>query len=179
VDDFSGYLLPGESMVWTGKPRGGLVLTAADAFLIPFSLFWTGFAVFWNATVWASNAPVFFRLFGLPFLIGGIYLTIGRFWIDAIVRSHQFYAVTNRRIMMRRSRWFPSLKSLDIQHLPLLELEERADGTGTISFASSASPYGWRGYGMWSQAFDPTPRFFRIEGAREVYELIQKQKAAA
>jgi hypothetical protein len=176
MEDFSSYLLSGEKIVWTGRPREGVLIGPMDAFLIPFSLVWGGFALFWNAQVWATDAPAAFKLFGLPFLIAGIYLVAGRFWTDAIIRKHQFYAVTNKRVLIRRSRWFPSLKSLDVGHLPALELVERGDGSGTISFAVSGSPFGARGYGGWSQALDPTPRFFRIDGARRVYELIQKQR---
>src|SRR4051794_38568075 len=106
VEDFSGYLLPGERVVWTGRPKGGLAFTPADGLLIPFSLFWAGFAVFWNVQVWATNAPVSFKLFGLPFLIISVYVTVGRFWVDASVRQHQSYAVTNKRILIRRVRWF-------------------------------------------------------------------------
>ncbi len=43
---FQGRLLNGERVVWEGQPAGGLLLSSRDTFLIPFSLFWCGFAVF-------------------------------------------------------------------------------------------------------------------------------------
>ena len=39
-------LLSDEGIVWEGKPYSGLVFRPIEAFLIPFSLAWGGFALF-------------------------------------------------------------------------------------------------------------------------------------
>jgi uncharacterized protein (DUF58 family) len=71
---FQGRLLNGERVVWKGRPAGGLLLTARDTFLIPFSLLWCGFAVFWEfSAVSQRNGPGFFLLFGLFFVLVGLY----------------------------------------------------------------------------------------------------------
>jgi hypothetical protein len=41
-------VMPGESVVWSGSPPQGLRFHSQDTFLIPFSLFWGGFAIFWE-----------------------------------------------------------------------------------------------------------------------------------
>lgn len=172
----AGELLPGERKLWEGQPSTGLILRPVEALLIPFSLLWGGFAIFWNVSVWSlpsADAALPFKLFGLPFLVAGLYLIVGRFWLDARLRSRLRYVVTDRRILILKDGKAGS-KSVDIKRLPALEFDERSDGTGTIRFGSSDWLSG-RNFGIWQPTFDQTPQFIRILNARQVYELIQRQ----
>jgi hypothetical protein len=45
---FSNELNPGEKMIWTGQPQQSLLLRSSDIFVIPFNLFFCGFAIFWE-----------------------------------------------------------------------------------------------------------------------------------
>ena len=63
------YLQPGEGLLWTGSPNPNRLFSGKDFFLIPFSLMWGGFAIFWEGSVLAfgrgaNQAPVFFALWG-------------------------------------------------------------------------------------------------------------------
>jgi len=40
------YLLPDETVLWTGRPDPAKHLGAIDIFLVPFSLLWGGFTIF-------------------------------------------------------------------------------------------------------------------------------------
>lgn len=166
-------LFPDEKVIWEGKPFSGILFRPIEVFLIPFSLFWTGFALFWNANVWQSDADLFFKLFGLPFLIAGLYITVGRFLIDMFARKATIYVVTNKRVVISKGS---KLKSLDIKRLPSLEFDELPDGSGTIRFGASNGFFsGANNFGIWQPSFDPTPQFIRVPRVRSLYDLIQKQ----
>jgi hypothetical protein len=172
-------LSPGERLLWSGQPRRGLRLRSSDAFVIPFSLLWCGFAIFWETSVITRGAPFFFMLWGIPFVVAGLYFVFGRFIVDARMREHTFYGVTNERIIIVSGLFSRQTKSLQLRTLSDISLTERADGRGTVSFGPQHPmarhvPSGWPGAGQYAaSAFD------MIDRAKEIYELIrQTQKTA-
>lgn len=185
IEIFRPYLFPGERVIWTGQPKRGLVLSGRDALLIPFSLMWGGFAIFWNAAVWSfpetgEGPDWFFRLWGLPFLIIGVYIMVGRFFHDAAIRKKLHYAVTDQRVLVLRGSRSSKLTSLDVGRLPKLELSEHRDGTGTIEFDGNSSAFmgGKNGWGSWVPALSGATQFTRIASPRKVYEIIRGQSHA-
>ena len=159
TDSFAGRLLPNERMLWSGRPRQGLMLTARDAFLIPFSLLWGGFAIFWETEALSKNAPWFMALWGVPFVAIGLFMIFGRLPVDAWLRRRVHYALTDRRVLILRERPWSSFKAVALDRLPDATLTEGSDGRGTIRFAQPAAI--WGGYGNNGAAFlvyDPAIR---------------------
>lgn len=166
---FNAQLLPNERILWQGRPRQGVFLRASDAFVIPFSLFWCGFAIFWVAMTVMMGAPIYFSLFGLPFIAAGIYLVIGRFFYEAWQRGKTHYAVTNKRILILSMTSGTNIKSIDLKTLPPISLNETRSGRGTIAFGdpvSDLSPAFKK-----RQVIQP-PSFDSIENARNVFQII-------
>jgi len=174
--DLNDQLLPGERVVWSGIQGQGLLLTGADALMIPFSLVWCGFAIFWETSVLSTPAPFFFRLFGIPFVLIGLYVVIGRFLLDAWVRRGMQYAVTNKRILISRTGPFAKLTAVSLDNLPEATLTERGNGRGTIRFGQPAQFWTRSGgYTSWTPSLDSTPQFLNIEDARSVFNQLQSQ----
>lgn len=179
TNNVRSQLLSGERIVWEGKPYTGFVLRPIEVFLIPFSLVRGGFALFWNTSAWKTNADLSFKLFGLPFIIVGLYVIVGRFIVDIYIRNRTAYLVTNKRILIVRGakRFKCKIARHKSSALPRTSrASERADGSGTIRFGASGSWFnGANSFGMWQPTFDPTPQFIRVPQVRSLYQLIQKQ----
>ena len=169
-------LVNGERLLWCGIPKQGMLLRASDAVLIPFSFLWGGFAIFWELGVWTARAPFFFRLWGIPFVLVGLYLVAGRFFVDAITRSRTYYGVTDQRILIIGGFRSRQVKSLSMRGATEISLVERADQSGTITFGSGMVPAGFNAFGNgWpGSGARATPSFEGIKNARMVYELIRK-----
>jgi hypothetical protein len=121
-----------ERLRWSGQPKHRLQLRSSDAFVIPFSLLWGGFAVFWEGGVLSSGAPCFVILWGIPFVAMGVSITVGRFFVDADTRARTWFAVTNERVLIISGRFTRTVKSLPLRTLPEITSEQRNDESGTI-----------------------------------------------
>ncbi|MCC6461107.1 MAG: PH domain-containing protein [Saprospiraceae bacterium] len=164
-------LSPGEKLLWTGRPKTGLLLRSGDIFMIPFSLLWGGFAIFWESTVLSGGAPFFFALWGIPFVLIGLYMIIGRFFVDAYQRSKTVYGITDDRIIIQSGIFSSEIKSLNIQTLSDLTIKEKSDGSGTISLGPQ-DPRSAMMEGMAWPGVKAAPQLAFIPGVRQVYDLL-------
>jgi hypothetical protein len=179
-------LRPDEKLLWSGQPPKGIRFRAADFLTIPFSLLWTGFAVFWEANAIALFPFPCFALFGLPFVLAGLYIVLGRFFVDALQRDRMCYGVTNERVVIISELLSKQhmiiisellgkhVKSLDLRTLQSVRLEKWPDGSGTITFGPAYIPP-WRYHilGIGVGRYIP-PMFERIPDAKSVYETIRE-----
>ena len=94
--DSANVVDDGETVRWEGGPRQRRIFAVQDLFMVPFSLICAGAAV---AGVTISDLPWSFKAASLTI---AAYLTVGRFFSKAIVKSQTRYLVTNRRALVLR-----------------------------------------------------------------------------
>lgn len=163
----------GERLLWTGIPKQGVTFSSSDKFLIPFSLVWGGFAIFWETTSIVMGAPFFFSLFGVPFVLIGLYLIVGRFFADARRRKYTFYGLTNTRILIKSGAKTKTIKSLNIKALSDITLNENADGSGTIYLSGEGNYLPMGRNTSWPGMASKAPAALEmITDVRSVYKQI-------
>jgi hypothetical protein len=169
--ELQNVLVAGERLIWAGRPGKGIRFRPMDVFLIPFSFMFCGFAIFWEWSVLQSaNAPMFFRLWGIPFLVMGVFAVFGRFLWDAWVRSRQVYGLSSQRIIVGGM-------THDLRNLPELSLRSKGHGGGSISFGPSFS-FGKNGFEIWCPSIAGNSFEF-LEDAASVYRKITEAQLQA
>jgi hypothetical protein len=168
-------LLSGERLLWSGRPRQGIAFHSRDVFMIPFSIFWCGFAIFWTFKATSIGAPPFFLIFGLGFVCVGLYFVFGRFIQDYIIRRKTVYGLTDARILIITG--LGKLLTLDLKQLNEISLSENKDKTGTITFGSLQSDNALAFIPDWSGKMSRgIPKFEMIENVRQVYDMLNRAK---
>lgn len=164
-----------ENILWTGRPPGGIIFRASDIFSIPFSILWFGFAIFWEGSVITGDAPLLFRLWGIPFLCVGLYISIGRFFIDSYKRKNTIYAITPERIMIKSGIFSSEINSISIPTLSGVTFTTKADGSGSIILGPENDRYG-RMQGIDWPGVKQTPRLDSIPDVKGVYNIIMENQ---
>jgi hypothetical protein len=136
VERFRRELRPAERVLWTGRPDTHRLFSPIDVFLVPFGLFYLGFAVVWTTLAYSMSeeGSRAFALFGIPFIAMGLYLTFGRLWYGRWRRQRMFYAVTDRRGMVLVDRATRNVRSVSLDGVTSVEKRVRRDGSGVFAF---------------------------------------------
>jgi hypothetical protein len=162
VDSGHSWRQPGERVLWEGGPDASVVFSKQDLFLVPFSLLWGGFAIFWEAGV-TSTGWSFGTVWGVPFVAVGLYLIVGRFFYKRWDRRRTRYAITDKRAVLIRSEG-RQVREADVATAPMQTERSRDGRHGSIIWTlTGVLPQGQRPYASWSGRMN-TPAFLRGTG---------------
>jgi hypothetical protein len=178
--EISNLLEPGEALVWSGRPRQGLRLRPLDKFLIPFYSFtFLALVGMFLVAIFKFGGQTFVLVALIPFAFVGLYALFGRFIVDAKQRAKSFYGLTNRRVVIIGGLMTSTTKSLLLDSLKEISLQEAADGNGSVVFgipnlfSNVVAAVPWPGT---SRIL--IPAFDLIEHAKQVHEQVLLTKRA-
>lgn len=188
--NFDEDLLKDEKILWKGQPDPNKHLGKNDWFLIPFSIMWGGFAIFWEyMAIWGiffkdpvtvSASSMIFPLFGILFVLIGLYFMFGRFIYKRKRKEKTWYLVTNKRVLVVNLMRGKSVNTANLDMIPSYSKSIGTDGVGTLSFGSSnmfASMYANSGLEFFAAMYgQAAPAFYDIKNADAVYRLIQESR---
>jgi hypothetical protein len=172
-------LLRDERVLWQGQPDPSKHFAPGDAFLVPFSLLWGGFAIvapFAGATT--EGGEPFFFIVAIPFSLFGLYFVVGRFVYKAWKKRRTLYAVTDARVVsIERGLRGPRFQAAFIDRVPAINRRTRHDGSGSVKFGNASFWTGWvENTGMefmgWGFGGVDAPTFFDIPDANGVARLV-------
>ena len=123
----------GKDLIWTGRPVQGFRFGKQDFFLIPFSLFWCAFVAVWETMAIVMDAGWLFILWGVPFILIGVYMLIGRFVHDRWYRKYTFYGLTPTTLLVQHPR---KLERFLLSDLQSLDVQEGRNNRGSLSFST-------------------------------------------
>ncbi|MGH2558707.1 MAG: hypothetical protein ACRDJH_06555 [Thermomicrobiales bacterium] len=171
-DRIRAEIVPGERLLWCGRPRGGIHFKREDIFLTLFFLVWTGFSLtavisFVSRREGVIVVPALFALVGL-------YMLVGRYPVDAWRRSTTAYGLTNRRAIIVHGLFGPDVRSLPLHTLAEITLRERCDRSGTITCLGNTPAW----HRTNNQGMPKKGSLFRmIVDARHVHDLLLDAQA--
>lgn len=177
-----------EKLIWSGRPKQGVVVQGLDYISIAIGVLFLAIAISVMATLCSSlferpEVSVFPAIAALTcFMLLTAFFLFWRFHSDKIYRSHSYYGVTNKRVIIVSKRFSKTVYSLSLSELEnVATIKEYSDKSGSITFASREKIRSAHFTPMPIIFFfiaggDGIPRFKHIENVRKVFELIVPRK---
>lgn len=169
-------LRPGEQLRWTGRPDPKVRFGAADVFLVPFSLLWAGFAIVWETMAITGGSSPFFALWGIPFVLLGLYIVFGRFIIKKRRKQNTVYGLTDSRAIV--SSGSRSVQDTPLAGVPVTSNRSRDGRHVSVVFGNSKpAVYQNTGLDFFTSGQTPAVAFFDVadpDGLGQALDLVRK-----
>ena len=167
-----------EQLLWIGRPCQS-AKPPISPFSLIFSFFWLGFAVFWTVIATAGGGA--FGLFGIPFVIVGVYLVYTMVYGQRKRLMNTVYMVTDRRaVIVAKTLRGTTCNDYYFNNMITVSLSNVRGSVGTICLERYDGYYndGWRrGYRSKPIGYDLQTSFVLIENVQNVYHMISEQIA--
>ncbi|MDT8441136.1 MAG: PH domain-containing protein [Desulfuromonadales bacterium] len=134
ADSYSFHLTEGETLRWQGKPAPRCFVfrnwrySVYGVLLLIATLIWQSVCLHVARTdglPWLAWLP-------LPFILLALYLTAGYLLLARLEWSQVDYAVTDRRLLVRRGLFRPRLRALDLAEVSYFRLHFHGAELGTL-----------------------------------------------
>jgi hypothetical protein len=96
-------LRSGETLRWTGRPDPNVLFSKADLLFVPFSLLWGGGAIVAEYRMITGDLHPLNAVLGIPFVLLGLYLIVGRFIHKNRRKRTTVYGLTEKRAIASTS----------------------------------------------------------------------------
>jgi hypothetical protein len=131
-------LVGDEKLIWAGRPRAGIIFTRSDVFYVPFGLIFLGLVSAFFYISYRQQPSSFYNFYIFIFVIAGIYNAFGRFIYDSKRRANTVYGITDARIIIKSGIFSKNYKSVYLEDIPEINIEEGPNSSGTIVLGSNA-----------------------------------------
>lgn len=162
-------LLPGESVLWQGRPGSGMRADTSNPGKLVFGFAFVAFALFWMDKA-MDRGPIW--LAGLPFLAFGLTLSVWTAWAPRLRAKFAHYRLTDRRVLVDVVWPVIGMRSQVLSLSPSTEIEN--DGQDPASLTLRQHLAGPRG------TVQEVLTLSRVDDATRLLALIaQVQRSAA
>lgn len=139
-------LRPGEQLRWVGQPDPQVRFAPMDVLLVPFSLMWGGFAIVWEWQAITSSESLLFVLWGVPFVLVGLYFIVGRFIYKKHRKLRTVYGLTDSRAIVSTGE--RSFDDTPVKGVPVRINWSRDDRHATVVFGGGGLQAAYLNTGM-------------------------------
>ncbi|MEZ5723415.1 MAG: aspartate carbamoyltransferase catalytic subunit [Paracoccaceae bacterium] len=168
--EWRGILDPDETIVWQGRPDGGLDIGPAEIFPAAFALFFAGFAVFWMVMASANGGA--FWMFGLIHFSVGVGIFVNSLFGPTWRRRFTWYTLTDRRAFIATDLPLRGKALSSYPITPDSPLSAHGDRFKTIHFARE------RRVGDKGRSYTVNIGFERIADGDRVMALLREAQRA-
>lgn len=179
ISDEMNVFLQDEKVLWKGCPDTSVHFTSVDLFYVPLNIIFMWFVL-------KDFVIDGFDVFGIPFILAGLYDLVGRFFLKQFRKGRTVYYVTDKRIIILDKSKNKILQEQDIKLIRHINKNVRRSGIGTVEFGNQTIIQLLGGNtGMdilektnfYETGEKRVPIFYDIENAEDVYMLVNKLKA--